>query len=395
MLQRGDLQTLHHQRGYQFTEAVEGVLPDRRNMSTELALSILLHNGMKEDAVNMLCYAIVPRVGVWWAYLCLKMVMEDIEKEQAKDGLTPRERFLKEQKELANKLSDTSDIQAMVEERKKQLDAQVAELKKLAGEQNYLNPVERLKLKLAWIQREFAAFEQSLPPGSLGNPNDPPVMQDLIDSLTQSANSDFQNYLEHMAAVQQARVNISQTPDPIFETVQQKTSAVKSAIDEMLSKYFPLKIKGLPQRPTPAKKNKAVESVLRWILVPSDDNGKLACEAAMAAQDGPEAMLAYSAFWSSTNLKTDTGMAPTNMGLPPLGISKTLLQLALLEGGEMDYDKRYEEFLHIGIECADGTCTWDEYGHPVRAVVERKQVRDDSIFKSRFGFARRDTDTML
>lgn len=58
-------------------------------------------------------------------------------------------------------------------------------------------------------------------------------------------------------------------------------------------------------------------------------------------------------------MKTETGMAPATPALPPKGIASTLLQLALLEGGDMDYDARYREFLRLGIECADGTSTWD------------------------------------
>ena len=133
-----------------------------------------------------------------------------------------------------------------------------------------------------------------------------------------------------------------------------------------------------------------MQAALRWLLVPSDENGQLACQAAIAAQSGPESMLAYAAFWSSTNLKTETGIAPTNPALPPLGISKTLLQLALLEGGDMDYDERYRKFLELGIECADGTCTWDEHGNPVRskAPSANTSAADDRIFRTRSGFGR-------
>lgn len=75
--------------------------------------------------------------------------------------------------------------------------------------------------------------------------------------------------------------------------------------------------------------------------MPSDENGQRACQAAIAAKKGPESMLAYTAFWSSTNMKTETGMAPANSALPPKGIASALLQLAMAEGGDMDYDERY------------------------------------------------------
>ncbi len=390
MLLRDDVQTLCKVRGYKPGEEEKLLLPEGRSLSSELALSLLLHHGKQEEAVNLLSYAIVPRVGVWWAYLCYRLVTEDIERDKAKDGLTPPERFKKQQKQLLDQLSDTSDIEAMIEERKKAMEAQVKELEQLAREQNYLNPVDRMKLKLACIQREFAEFEQSLPPGSLGKPDAPIAMEATLDDILQQASEDLNGYVEKIQFDQRVKEGASRMNDPIFQAIQQKTQAIEPEIDKVMKKYFPLKMKGLPPKPSAADKTRAVEAALRWILVPSDDNGKLACEAAIAAQDGPESLLAYSAFWSSTNLKTETGIAPTNIGLPPLGISKTLLQLALMEGGELDYDKRYEEFLRLGIECADGTCTWDEYGKPVHAAQEgiKKTSPDDSVFQSRFGFGR-------
>ena len=388
MLLRDDMEELCRERGYKMGAELDELLPKERRVSASLALALLMHNGKSEAAANLLSYAIVPRVGVWWCYLCYRLVAEDIEKDKAKDGLTPKERFEKEQKELVKKLTDTSDVDAMVEARKKELEAQVKELEAAAREQKYLNPVERIKLKLAVLQREYAEFEQSLPPGSMGKPDGPMAMESTVNSILEQAKSSMDVYLDTLQHDRQMVANAVKDDDPIFRAVEQKVGAVKPKIDQAMSKYFPLKMPGLPPRPTAAEKGKAVEAALRWILVPSDDNGKLACEAAMAAQDGPEAMLAYSAFWSSTNLKTETGIAPTNIGLPPLGISKTLMQLALMEGGTMDYDKRYEEFLRLGIECADGTCTWDEYGNPVRVTEEKKSTRDDSVFKSRFGFGR-------
>ena len=71
-----------------------------------------------------------------------------------------------------------------------------------------------------------------------------------------------------------------------------------------------------------------------------------------------------------------------------MGLSKTLLQLALLEGGDMDYDTRYAKFLELGIQCADGTCTWDEHGEPVRSDAEETRRSDDRDLRARSGFGR-------
>ncbi len=388
MVQWVDIKTLQQKRGYEPPEDVLELFPSE-HISAELALSILLHNGKVEDAVNLLACVIAPRVGVWWACLCLQSVLKDVAADFAKDGLTPRERRKKEMSALADKLSDTSDIDAMVEEQKKLIDEQVKKLEEAAREQKYLNPAERLQLKMAWIKREFEAFRNSLPPGTLGDENGPLLMEETLDSILTSAKKDF----DHIAAAMSPEPPPMDIPssERIFDAIRQKTEAIQPAIDKEMGKHFPLKLKGLPTLPSPARKQAAVMAALRWVLAPSDDNGKLACEAAIAAKQGPEAMLAYAAFWSSTNLKTETGIAPTNPALPPMGISKTLLQLALMEGGEKDYDARYEEFFRIGIDCADGSLTWDEEGNEVRldATAESPQVTEERTIWSRSGFGRK------
>lgn len=389
MVQREDVRTLRTLRGYKPEDEIMALFPIEQ-ISGELALPILLHHGKVEDAVNLLACAIVPRVGIWWCWRCLQLVFKDIAEDEAKDGLTPPERREKEIKELAERLSDTSDIDAMVEDQKKLIDDKVRELEEEARRQGYLNPVERVQLKLQMINREFDELKGSLPPGSLGEEDEPGLMSELVNQLKKSAANDFEQMMRRMEPEGKAEEMPSvPSSQRIFDAIRQKTEAVKPAIDREMAKYFPLKLRGLPPKASQAKKDAAAAAALRWLLAPTDDNGRLACEAAIEAQSGPESMLAYAAFWSSTNLKTETGLAPTNPALPPMGISKTLLQLALMEGGEMDYDARYEEFLRIGIECADGTSTWDEHGNEVRTEEKpASSVPRDDVFGRRSGFGR-------
>lgn len=385
MLHREDLSSTLHYRGYAPADEVLSLFPSEQ-ISNELALQILLTQNLIEEAVNLLCYAIIPRVGVWWAYLCLRMVSQDLAQDRARDGLSPEERRKKSALDLAAKLSDTSDIQSLVDSQKKHIDEAAQQLEDEARQQNYLDPAKRIELKLAWVNQAFAQLQASLPPGSLGSADGPMIMADIVKSMQESANRDFEQLVQ--------RVSPSEPPmdipssDRIFEAARAKTRAVPAAVEGEMKKHFPLQLKGLPPQPSPATKTSAVEAALRWLLVPSDENGQLACQAAMAAQNGPESMLAYAAFWSSTNLMTETGIAPTNPTLPPMGLSKTLLQLALLEGGDMDYDTRYAKFLELGIQCADGTCTWDEHGEPVRSDAEETQRSDDRDLRARSGFGR-------
>ncbi len=386
MMQWSDVNNLRQQRGYAPPDDVLALYPNE-GISAEHAMGILLQNGRVEDAVNLLACAITPRVGVWWAYLCLQSVLRDVEADRARDGLSPAERRQQGVAALAEKLGDSSDIDAMVEEQKKLIDAQVKELEQAARGQKYLNPAERIKLKMAWIRREFEALRSSLPPGRLGDDGAPPLMDSLIDQINSKSREDAGQIVQGMSPPEVP--GDLPSSERIFEAIEQKTAAIAPAVGKEIDKYFPPKLKGLPKPPTPERRRGAVAAALRWLLAPSDANGQLACEAAMAAKEGPESMLAYAAFWSSAHLQTETGTAPANPALPPMGISKCLLQLAQMEGGEKDYDARYELFLSYGLNCADGTCTWNERGEEVYLTTTPPRTHDPSSqLRTRSGFGR-------
>ena len=85
MLLRDDMEGLCKERGYKMGAELDELLPKERRVSASLALALLMHNGKSEAAANLLSYAIVPRVGVWWCYLCYRLVAEDIEKDKAQE----------------------------------------------------------------------------------------------------------------------------------------------------------------------------------------------------------------------------------------------------------------------------------------------------------------------
>lgn len=388
MLRRENIYGLRTAYGYDPGDDVLEIYPTEE-LSAELALNVLMLKGETEEAVNLLASAIVPRVGVWWAYLCLQMVFEDIRLDFEKDGLTPREREAKQREIEIKELTDTSKVDKMFEAQDKYLDEYAKKVEEDVRKLGYLNPIQRIELKLQYIKREFERFKNELPEGALGDPNGPMMMEAQMKKKMSNVQTAFESWL-HKDDEQPLPADCPIPPtEKIFDEIRKQTAAIGPSIEKRMAKHFPLKLKGLPKPVSPKRKTAAVEAALRWLLVPSDANGKLACDAAVAAKEGPESMLAYAAFWSSTNLQTETGAAPTNLALPPMGISKTLLLLALLEGGEMDYDARYKEFLRLGIECADGTCTWDEHGKPIRheAAPGRKET-DDRVFGARYGFGR-------
>ena len=359
MMHKESLETLCQARGFKASGAASAYFP-HRSISAELALVILLTHNMVEDAVNLLASAIVPRVGVWWAYRCMELVLRDVEADRAGDGLTPAERRSRDAAAAVAALRDTGDIDALVEEQRELGRKMTAELEEKARQRQYMTPAQRMLLKLEWMQQAVAQSGLDLAEA----PQEPAgILAQALESRMADTEEHVKQYVQSVLSPQEPAADLPSS-DRIFEAIRAKTAGIKPAVEKEMGKVFPLKMPGLPEPPGPEKRLAALDAVMRWLLVPSDENGQLACQAAVAAGQGPESMLAYTAFWSATNLKTETGVAPANPALPALGISKTLYQLAMMEGGNMDYAARYREFLRIGIECADGTSTWGAPSSP-------------------------------
>ena len=363
---KSSIEDLIRAKGYELPEHVESLLPTPK-ISGELFLSILCQTGYTEEAVKLLACMINPRVGLWWVIRCYDAVKEDIRNDFARDGKTPAQRRAAKVDAMVKELTDTSDIDKLVEEHKAFMADAEAKIKAEAEAAKPVNPAEAIMNEITQILEDIRKLdipaEMKLPPTPETEVAFKQFEADLTSAIKQS-----------MAAVLPAE-EAPMPPemerisgDNIFAKLKEKTDRVKPAIDKEMGKYFPLKLKGLPKPPSQTSLRAAVDAARRWLLVPSDENGRLACNAAIKAKSGPESMLAYAAFWSSAVMVTETGEVPGNRALPPIGFTGVLSQLAQEEGGDLDYDARYLLFLRLGLECATGTSTWDinarETEHP-------------------------------
>ncbi len=377
-------------QNYQLTDDIADYLPTPQTTG-ETFLRILYHSGKTEAAVELMCHLLLPRVSIWWALRCYHIVKKDIRLDFEKDGLTPEQRRKKKVNDLVEQFSDTSEIDQMVEDHKKVMGEYAKNVEKQLKEKGPLSPIEVVARKMDEFQSAMEAIGIEFPaPDAPLSPQAQVFKARAKEALMKEIEKKMAPFIPPSTPPVIPPELERVSGDRIFEKIKEKTDAINPAIDKEMAKYFPLKLRGLPQKASQAKKDAALMAAQRWLLAPTDDNGNLACQAGVEAQNGPEAMLAFTAFWCSTNLKTETGLVPTNPALPPLGISKTLLQLALLEGGEKDYDARYEEFLNIGIDCANGTSTWDAYGHEVKphAAPPAQQSPEKDMLLSRSGFGR-------
>ncbi len=385
LLKKVSVEELCRRQNYIIPENIKNLLPFPQ-VSGEMFLLILVHSGKIPEAVELLSHLITPRVGVWWAIRCYRTVMDDIKKDFEKDGLTPAERRKKKALNIVAELKDTSEIDQMINKHQEAAKTLREDAEEMVKQFEPIAPTDVIKQKVQDLLNTMQQLGLS-PEERHPTPQDLQVRNKLNEWLTARLDEKmgFLNKATHPLPPELAEIN----GDSIAAKIREKTGSIKPTVEAELKKHFPLNIKGLPTLPSQEKKEEALKAAQRWLLVPSDSNGRLACDAAIAAKTGPECLLAYSAFWSSSNMVTETGQIPTNPALAPLGISKTLYLLAMLEGGEKNYDERYMEFLEIGIDCADSTSTWDVFGNEVRtdqtSIIKAPQ---NSVLTQRSGFGR-------
>ncbi|MGN0873865.1 MAG: DUF6931 family protein [Akkermansia sp.] len=354
---KGNVEELVRVKGYEIPEDAESLLPTPK-ISGELFLSILCQTGYTEEAVKLLAYMINPRVGLWWVIRCYDAVKEDIRNDFERDGKTPAQRRAAKVDAMVKELTDTSDIDKLIEEHKAYMAEAEAKIKAEAEAAKPVNPAEAVMNEITQILDAIRKLdlpeEMKLPPTPESEAAFKKFEADLANAFKEGM-ADLIPAKETPMPPELERIS----GDNIFAKLQEKTDRIRPEIDKEMGKYFPLKLKGLPKPPSKASLNAAVDAARRWLLVPSDENGQLACNAAIKAKSGPESMLAYAAFWSSAVLVTETGRVPGNRALPPIGFNGVLSQLAQEEGGDLDYDARYLLFLRLGLECATGTSTWN------------------------------------
>lgn len=395
---KDSVEELAGKRGYTVPEAVQHLLPNER-ISGQLFMNILCQHGCTHDAVELLCYLMNPRVLVWWALRCYDGVQEECRLALGRDGMSPEEKRKADLQAKVAEVSDTSAIEQMIRANKQLQEKQAAEAEKALAAPDGMNPAKCVDMVLREVMK--AAWDMLTPEERQAVPT--PEQHRKATAFWDTARKNFDKAIEPMLprkAVPVPPEAQAVSGDAIFAEIQKKTSSIGPMVQQEMGKYFPLKLQGLPKPPSKEKTDAALQAARRWLVMPTDDNGRLASEAAALVGKEPEGLLAYLAFWCSAAMVSETGTVPGNPKLAPRGMASLLEQLALLEGGDDDYEARFLTFLRLGIECADGTSTWNsdalEAGSaapipPVAPLTPHTRDRSLDLFARR-GFGREDTD---
>ncbi|QSH41541.1 hypothetical protein P0136_07485 [Lentisphaerota bacterium ZTH] len=391
-------ETIEH-NAYKPDEDIESFIhPD---ITTEEFLASLAISEKLKEACDYLSSSVNRRVGVWWAYRCIKELHKEIEEENKKNPLPPKERRKKAIDKKIAELGDMSELNAI----EKQNEAAGAKLKESMGklaapDMADSDPMKALHSKIqGGLDNELGsmnAAKSSLE--KMINGASPEVKAAAQRNFDQSMvmfkakhGFDFKERLDFL--IKKAVFPPEIKPDnskaeQYFGIVESRVKATKDFIEGELKKYFPLKIPGLPKTPSKQKYDEALNAARRWVLTPTDENGKIACDIGNPVAQKPEGVCALAAYWSSTDLMPESKHpVPPPPGLAAKGVSTTVYMCAMAEGGSKSYDERYLDYYKIGVDCACGIDTWDEAWKPEDTVIG-----EEYDWEGKSGFGRNGDD---
>jgi hypothetical protein len=331
------------------------------------------------EANKFLAYAIHKRVGVWWAYLCVKMVLEEIEK--AKLAKKPPRDIRKEVEDfIKNGLPEKKQLEKIAADHQKMRNENTAEAKSIlqdpgaALKSGKIDQETHDKITL----KEYKAFSQQIKTRFDAFPED--VKRDAMQKFEIYQKEYIKDhgmpFREHSLQELRSEIFLPKEPeidnsllDKTMQRIKDKIAEYKQEVGRELLKV-PKSAADLPGLPKPVSKKKideAYESALHWILAPTDINAKYALNSGNAANGKMEGLLALCAFWAHGDLAVDQDkvkqVIPTNPGLTSNGINSVFTMTAVFavtEGVEKSYDELMEEFHYMGIEAAQGINLWDD-----------------------------------
>jgi hypothetical protein len=289
------------------------------------------HLGDYKSACELLAYIAHRRAGVWWGYLCLLSLVEELGQNPAVD---------RDIADIATSFETTVPDFAKVElpqippEVNAEADAAVASAKaKLAEAQAQLDPEMYQFVKDA-VEVAFQEFKRvhGIHP------------MDLLKKAVERCKEDPYKIDPN---------------SPLFVEAEklkaQIQAARKEAVDTIKS-VIPPKV---PEHEKKVRDN-ALNAVYRWVVAPDEVNSKACLDIGNECPDTPAGLLSLSAFWAFGNLMPGgEQVVPTPPGLASNGLAQVLLMCGLHKGGTRKLKERYEQYFNLGVDAVSGRDNWE------------------------------------
>ncbi len=302
-----------------------------------------------KDACCFLAYNLHKRAAVWWAYLCVLNLLEELKKNPHKpvdlDDLAKPKPF------------NIPDWAKMPQIPQPDIENELAEFEKY-----YQNSMKKYQDSLKNIDPEVKArFDEALGivQSEIKNVHGKDMFELLHDVCVNTIKSGGKDFV----------VDLENSP------ITKATNELKAKIEKVRQDTIKTIKVALPKVDIKAKnkmKLGALDETYKYIVSPDEDNASNCYIIGNKGPDTPEGMLALVAFWSYGDLNPKgENVVKTPSGLMSNGLNSLLLMLALAPGGERKVDERFEVYYRLGYDVAAGRSNWSESVTEQHAPHER------------------------
>lgn len=347
LFQHGKVAETVAQENYELSTPLEALAQEHPD--SEGYLTALEQAQDYKEACKYLAYDLHRRAAVWWGYLCVIDLLEEIRKAPSK----PR---------------DIADIGAP-------RPFKIPDWAK-APENPKLDPqavaaIEKeLQAKIDAVQKQMEAIPQDVRD----------TVDEMINIFKEEQRKrygktlwDVFDELREVFRYDESEVRIDPN-SPVFTADKELKDKIEKVRQDTIDTIKSV----LPQPDLPKlmkKKASALDAVYRYVVSPDDENANACLQIGNQMPDEPEGMLALVAFWSYGNMAPgQKQVVKTPAGLMGNGLNGFLMMCALKPGGDKKPKERFERYYRIGYEVARGAENWGDSVELSRAP--HKQLPD-------------------
>ena len=330
-------------------------------MTSEDFVHALEESGKYKDACDYLAYIMHRRAAIWWGYLCLLSLNEElavnpaVERDIADIG-APKEMPVPEWAKMPpdliekEKLAD-AEAKKQISELRKKLDDTVAQMRSQVSPE-VLNLFDKM---MGVVDQEFKRVHNC-------------TLMELVQKAGEKSMEPLFKISENSPIIKAK------------EELKMKLEAQRKETIDLIKSVLP------PKMPAHQAKmrDSAMQAIYRWIQAPDEVNSKKAFDIGNEVPDTPAGMMSLAAFWSFGNMSQDgKEVIRTPEGLAANGICSSLLQAALSKGGTRKYKERCQLYLDLGLEVVRGKNVWAEAAEqkqtPHEEVAEKTEKQKTSV----------------
>ncbi len=302
-----------------------------------------------KDACCFLAYNLHKRAAVWWAYLCVLDLLEELKKNPPKpqdiEDIGKPKPFNIPDWAKKPEIPEYNPEKGLAEFETFFQDA----MKKCQDNMSKADPEMKARFDEGFgiVQNEIKKVHGK------------DLFALLHDACTKYIKSGGQNF----------KIDIENSP------ITKATNEVKDKIEKVRQDTIKTIKSALPKVDIKARnkmKLGALDETYKYIVSPDEDNAANCYTIGNKGPDTPEGMLALVAFWSYGDLDPKgENVVKTPAGLMSNGLNSLLLMLALAPGGERKVDERFEVYYKLGYDVASGRNNWSESVTEQHAPHER------------------------